>query len=142
MAGAPVITAAAVDRLLELVAGGRGADAADLYVAEALLDATTPGWRFQKHGGPAISAVWSGWFAEPGTLEELERLPTPDGEVVSYLVKGTEEDGRTFAARHCHVLTVDPGSGLIARHKVWCGGRWYADRLAEMAEAQRADDAG
>jgi hypothetical protein len=131
-------TSPTLDRLLELIAAGRGRDMGELYASDALLDATVPGWRFQKRGGAAIAAVWASWFDEPGRFEELDRAPTPDGEVLRYLV-ASEEDGRAFAAHHCHLLTLDEASGLIVRHQVWCGGRWYADRLQEMAEAQRRE---
>lgn len=134
----PSQTRQAVDRFLELVTAGRGGEAADLYAAGALLDATVPGWRFQKRGGAAIATVWASWFDEPGSFEELDRSVTPDGEVVRYLVIGVDE-GTPFAAHHCHLLTLDGESGLIARHQVWCGGRWYPDRLQEMAEAQRQE---
>jgi hypothetical protein len=134
----PSRTHQAVDRLLDLISTGRAGEGADLYAADALLDATVPGWRFQKRGGAAIAAVWASWFDEPGRFEELDRAPTPDGELVRYLV-ASEEDGRAFAAHHCHLLTLDEVSGLIVRHQVWCGGRWYADRLQEMAEAQRRE---
>jgi hypothetical protein len=128
----------AVDRLLDLIATGRGGDAADLYAPDAVLDATVPGWRFQKHGGTAIAGVWEGWFDAPGELQELERTATPDGEVVSYLQTAVDE-GTPFAAHHCHVLALDPASRLVRRHLVWCGGRWSEGRLQEMAEAQRAN---
>jgi len=129
-----------VNRLLDLIAAGRGEEAAGLYATDAVLDATVPGWRFQKHGGAAIADVWAGWFDAPGELQELERVATPDGEVVSYLQVAVD-GGTTFAAHHCHLLALDPGSGLVRRHLVWCGGRWSTDRLQEMAEAQRAEAA-
>lgn len=129
----------AVDRLIELISQGRGSEAATLYAPYALLDATVPGWRFQKRGGQSIAEVWSHWFDEPGRFDELDRMPVPDGEVIRYVEAG-QENGTTFAVHHCHILTLDEATGLIARHRVWCGGRWYPARLAEMAEAQRADD--
>lgn len=132
-------TATTIDRLLEIVSQGRGGEAADLYAPGAVLDATVPDWRFQKRGGEAIASVWSHWFAEPGRFDELERLPVPDGEVVRYVIAG-QENGTPFAVHHCHILTLDGATGLIAGHRVWCGGRWYPDRLAEMAEAQRAEN--
>jgi hypothetical protein len=135
---ATTTTSTAVDRLLQVIAEGRGSQAADLYAPEAVLDATVPVWSFQKHGGTQIAAVWSGWFDEPGRFEELDRMPTPGGEVVRYLIAG-EEKGTPFAVHHCHILTLDAGTGLIAQHRVWCGGRWYPARLAEMEEAQRAE---
>ena len=37
------------------------------------------------------------------------------------------------AAHQAHVLAVR--EGRIVRDQVWCGGRWPASLLAEMAEA-------
>jgi hypothetical protein len=76
----------------------------------------------------------------PGTFEEMDRTRTPGTEVVRYLVS-IVEDGKAFAAHHCHILTLEGTTGLIVRHQVWCGGRWYAERLQEMAEAQGRENA-
>lgn len=129
-------TSATVDRLLDAIVGGRGATTADLYAADAVLDATTPGWRFTKRGGAAVAEVWSHWFDAEGRFEELDRHPIPGGEVVRYLV-ASQDRGVPYAAHHCHIVTLDEATGLIARHQVWCGGRWDAARLAEMEEAAR-----
>jgi hypothetical protein len=129
----------AIDRLLCTIVEGRGGDAAALYSSDAVLDATVPTWRFQKHGASAIAAVWSSWFDQLCEFTELDRIPVPNGEVVRYLIAG-EENGVPFAVHHCHIITLDHPSGLIVQHRVWCGGRWYADQLAEMEAAQRADD--
>ena len=129
---------ATVTRLLELIARGRGHEAAGLYAEQAVLDATVPGWRFQRRGGTEIAEVWGSWFADAGELQELERVPTADGEVVRYLQRA-EDRGIPYAAHHCHLVTVDPVSGLIVRDQVWCGGRWSQERLAEMAQAQHAE---
>lgn len=131
------MTSTAVDQLLAAIAGGRGASTAGLYAEGAVLDATVPEWRFTKVGGEAIAEVWSRWFADEGRFEELDRFPIPGGEVVRYLV-ASEERGVPWAAHHCHIVTFEDATGLIANHRVWCGGRWYAARLAEMEEAARA----
>ncbi len=138
--GADTTTSTAVDRLLDLIARGRGRDAAALYAPDAVLDATVPEWRFPKYGPAAIASVWSHWFAEPGEFEELDRHRVTEGEVVRYLIAG-EQDGVPFRAHHCHIITIAGDTGLIAGHRVWCGGRWYPARLAEMEEARRAEAA-
>ena len=58
------------------------------------------------------------------------------GEVVTYLLAWNER-GVPFAAHHCHVLRLDP-HGRIASDRFFCGGRWDAARLAEMAAADHA----
>ena len=49
-----------------------------------------------------------------------------------------EEDGVPHAARHVHVLTIDPATDRITADHMWCGGRWAAPLLAQM-EAARDD---
>ena len=128
----------AIDRFLDIVADGRGGEARSLYAHDAVLDATVPDWRFRKYGGEAIGAVWSHWFAESGRFLEFDRLPVAGGEVLRYAFAG-EEDGTPFVVHHCHIVTLDDETGLITGHRVWCGGRWYPARLAEMEAAQRAE---
>jgi hypothetical protein len=123
-------TTSAVDRFLAAVAAGRGIPV-HLYAPDATLDATVPNWRFTRRGAEAISSEYAGWFGAPGAFEELTRSALPDGEVVTYLLTWTES-GVPHAAHHCHVLTVD-GNDRIASDMVFCGGRWPAGLLAEMA---------
>jgi hypothetical protein len=84
-------------------------------------------------GTEAIAYQLAEWFNFPGVVEELERHPTPAGEVLSYTVTWVE-NGVPHAARHVHVLTVE--DDRITRDQVWCGGRWPAPLLAKM-EAER-----
>ena len=130
VAGAP-----AVDRLLEAATGGHGVPA-DLFTPDAALDATVPGWRFAVRGADAVARQYSGWFREEAAIEELERLPLEGGEVVTYLLAWVER-GVPYAAHHCHVLRV-ASDGRIAADRFFCGGRWDAGLLAEMAAASDA----
>jgi hypothetical protein len=124
-----------VDAFLEAVRSGAGIPA-DLYGPEAMLDATVPSWRFEKQGPADIVVEYARWFADLGRFEELDRQPTPNGEVVSYTLTW-EEDGEPHAAHHCHVLILDE-HGRIIRDTVWCGGRWGAQLLADMGAAAHA----
>jgi hypothetical protein len=108
------------------------------WAPEAVLDATTPGWRFRTRGPAAIRAEYAEWFADPGRFEELRRIPIPGGEVVQYLLTWTE-NGVPHAAHHMHVLEVQ--DGRIVVDTVMCGGRWPASRLADMQASQQALDA-
>lgn len=119
-----------VDVFLAAVVAGEGIPV-ELYAPDAMLDATVPDWRFTVAGPEAIAAEYGRWFASPGAFEELRRAPTPDGEVVTYLLTWTESDV-PHAAHHCHVLTLGD-DGRIASDVVFCGGRWPAGLLAEMA---------
>lgn len=131
---------AVVDRFLDAIAAGRGADLADVYAHDAQLDATVPNWRYSVTGATAIGTEYARWFSSPGRLEESGRRETADGAVVTYLL-AWDEDGVPHAAHHCHVLTIDPsiGDGRIVADKVWCGGRWPATLLAEMEDASHGD---
>lgn len=126
-------TTTAVDRLLEVVAGTRHTGT-DIYAADAELDAVVPGWRFSVRGVDGIGAQFAQWFDNPSELEELERHPTPTGEVVVYTAT-FEDHGVPTAARHVHVLTVE--DDRIVRDEFWCGGRWPAPLLAEMEAARQ-----
>jgi hypothetical protein len=127
-------TTTGVDLLLDGIQAG--SVSAEAYAPEATFDGVVPGWRFALHGAPAIAAEYGNWYKHPGELHELRRLPTADGEVIEYTVTWLEE-GVPHAARHIHVLTVDPASGRIVEDHVWCGGRWSAALLAEMEAAQQ-----
>ncbi len=124
-----------VDDFLEAVISGEGVPAT-LYADDAVLDATVPSWRLQAAGPAAISAQFATWFSHPGCFEQLERRPTSDGEVVTYLLTW-QEAGEPHAAHHCHVITLG-SDGRIARDLVWCCGRWGAPLLAEMGATSHA----
>ena len=125
-----------VDRLIMAIEAGAGHTTADLYADDALLDATVPGWRFTRRGGVAIAAEYGQWFADAGRFEELERVPVPGGEIVTFLLTW-QERGVPHAAHQCHQLTVDT-TGLISVDRVFCGGRWDASLLASMEAAEHA----
>lgn len=118
-----------VDRFLAAVESGEIAGC-PAWSESAVLDATVPNWRFQVTGADAIRTEYARWFADPGSFEQLRRLPTEDGEVLEYTLTWTE-DGVPHAAHHVHVLTID--AGLIVADTVLCGVRWPASLLAEMA---------
>lgn len=125
-----------IDRFLEAVVTGQGASMRELLAPDAVLDATVPGWRFHLRGADAVVGKYIDWFSDVGRFEELDRHPTADGEYVTYLI-AAEDNGVPYAAHHCHRLTVD-ASGQIISDRFFCGGRWDAARLAEMAAADNA----
>ncbi len=124
-----------VDRFLGAVSAGAGVPA-DLFSPDVVLDATVPGWRFTDRGADAVARRYSEWFADEAAFEELERLPVDGGEVVTYLLSWAER-GVPHAAHHCHVLRF-AADGRIATDRFFCGGRWDAGLLAEMAAASDA----
>ncbi len=124
-----------IDRFLEAASAGDGVPA-NLFSPDVALDATVPGWRFADRGADAVARRYSGWFIEEAEFEELERLPVDGGEVVTYLLVWVE-GGVPHAAHHCHVLRF-AADGRIAADRFFCGGRWDAGLLAEMAAASDA----
>jgi hypothetical protein len=128
-------TAPVVDRFLAAVSAGAGVPT-ELFAPDAVLDATVPHWRFTRRGAEVVARQYSAWFADAAAFEDLERLPVAGGEVVTYLLTWAE-GGVPHAAHHCHVLRFDAG-GRIAADRFFCGGRWRAGLLAEMAAANDA----
>lgn len=128
-------TTSTVDRLLDAACTGAGVPA-DLFAEGAVLDATVPDWRFTARGPEAMARQYSGWFADPAVMEELERHAVAGGEVVRYLLTWSER-GVPHAAHHCHLLRFAP-DGRIAADTFFCGGRWDAGLLARMAAAADA----
>lgn len=135
----PSTTTTAVDRFLELIETGQGADMAQLFAPGATLDATVPGWRFHLRGPEAITGRFSVWFADSARFEELDRHTAGDVEFVTYLIAAEDDKGVPYVAHQSHRLSID-SSGLIASDQFFCGGRWDAALLAKMAEAQAAID--
>jgi hypothetical protein len=130
------VTASATDRLLAGIttAGFPGLGA---HADDARLDATVPGWRFERRGADSIEAQFAQWYVHESQLEEVSRHELPTGEVVEITVTWVDQ-GVPHAARQVHVLTIDRDRDLIVDHRVWCGGQWPAQLLAEM-EAARHD---
>jgi hypothetical protein len=123
-----------LDRFLGAIEGAAMAGC-DALSSDVTLDATVPNWRFTVNGDAAVRAELGRWYADPGTFEELKRTPLPTGELVEFTLRW-EEAGVPHAVHQAHVVEVQ--GGLITRDQVWCGGRWSATLLAEMAEAADA----
>ena len=122
---------AAVEGYLAAIEGG-SMEECDVLNPDIVLDATVPHWRFSVKGADAVRTELSRWYGQPGGFEELRRTPLPTGELVEFTLHW-EEDGVPHAVHQAHILEVT--DGRIARDQVWCGGRWPATLLAEMAEA-------
>ena len=101
---------------------------------DVVLDATVPNWRFTVRGADAVGAELGRWYADPGTFEELTRTPVAGGELVTFTLHW-RENGVPHAVHQAHVVAVS--EGRIVQDQAWCGGRWPAALLAEMAEAGR-----
>jgi ketosteroid isomerase-like protein len=108
--------------------------ACDTFDPDVTLDATVPNWRFSVHGSGPVRDELGRWYADAGSFEDLVRTPLPTGELVEFTLRWVE-GGVPYAAHQAHVLEV--ADGRIISDKVWCGGRWSATLLAEMADAQQ-----
>jgi hypothetical protein len=128
-------SADAIDRYLAAIEGA-SMPGCDAFSPDVILEATVPNWRFSVNGDAAVRAELARWYADPGSFEELSRTPIPTGELISFTLRW-EEGGVPFAAHQAHVVAV--ADGRIVSDQVWCGGRWSATLLAEMAEAATAD---
>jgi hypothetical protein len=106
----------------------------DVLSDDVVLDATVPNWRFTVRGADGVGAELARWYADPGTFEELTRTPVPGGELVTFTLHW-QENGVPHAVHQAHVVAVH--RGRIVQDQAWCGGRWPAALLAEMAEAGR-----
>jgi hypothetical protein len=106
----------------------------DALAPDVTLDATVPNWRFSVHGAGPVREELARWFADAGSFEDMVRTPLPSGELVEFTLRWVE-GGVPHAAHQAHVVEV--AGGRIARDTVWCGGRWSATLLAEMADAQQ-----
>lgn len=95
-------------------------------------DATVPEWRYTVHGHQAIRDELTKWYGTPGAFEDLTRTEIPTGELVEFMLRW-EENGVPFAVHQAHVIEVS--GDQIVRDTVWCGGRWSATLMAEMASA-------
>ena len=118
-----------VERYLAAIEGA-AMSACEAFSPEMTLDATVPNWRYQVEGSTAVRAELSRWYADAGAFEELKRTPLPTGELVEFTLRW-EEGGVPHAVHQAHVLEVT--DGWITKDQVWCGGRWSASLLAEMA---------
>lgn len=122
-----------VDLLLAAIESG-APPGPGIFATDVTLDATVPNWRFTVQGEQQVRSQLGGWYRHPACFEELRRSPLPDGELVEFTLTW-EEQGIPHAGHQAHILRVE--GGRITRHAVFCGGRWSASLLAEMAEAER-----
>jgi len=123
------MTSSPVDRFAAAIEGAT-ISATEIFASNAVLDATVPNWRFTVRGGARIADTFAHWFADPGHFEELRRTPLPDGELLEFALTWTEH-GVPHMCHQLHRLEVD--GDRIVRDTAFCGGRWPASLMAEMA---------
>ena len=117
-----------IDRFLAGIAS------ADIPVAvfheETVLDATVPNWRYQVRGAAAVRAELAKWYADPGRFDDVRRTNISGGELVEFTLMWSE-DGVEHMCHQAHILQLQ--SDRVVKDTVWCGGRWPAALIAEMA---------
>jgi hypothetical protein len=126
----------AIDRLTAAIEAAT-VPQARAFAEDAVLDATVPNWRFTVRGGANVTETLSHWFADPGHFEQLTRTPLPDGELVEFVLTW-EEQGVPHMCHQAHKLQLS--GDQIIRDTAFCGGRWPADLMAQMAAADATDD--
>lgn len=119
-----------ITTFLATIERGERIDAA-LFADAVRWDATVPNWRYGVDGADALRDELARWFGAPGRFEDLRRTATPTGELVEYTLEIEDPTG-PVTVHHAWVLDID-GDGRIADARVWCGGRWDAALMAEMA---------
>ena len=123
-----------MDAISVLLAGIEGGDVpGDVFCDDVELDATVPHWRFSARGADAVREELGRWFADPGHFEQLRRSPLPGGELVEFTLTW-QESGVAHMCHQAHVLGMR--DGRIATDTAFCGGRWPAPLIAEMAAAR------
>jgi len=116
----------AVERGLPIDAG--------VFTNDVVLDATVPMWRFHRRGAADTAAEVGRWYADAGHFEEFQTFALPGGALVEFVLTW-EQQGVPHACHQTHRLDLD-GDGRIRGLHVWCGGRWPANLLAEMGQAE------
>jgi len=126
-----------MDAIGALLAGiEAGVVPAGVFCDDAVLDATVPNWRFSITGGAAVHTELGRWFADPGQFQALTRTPTPDGALIEFTLTWNEH-GVAHMCHQAHILRVR--DDRIAGDTAFCGGRWPAPLIAEMAAAADAN---
>ena len=122
----------AIDALLAGIEAG--AVPADVFRDDAILDATVPNWRYTTRGAARVVTELSRWYADPGSFNSLRRNVLDDGELVEFTLTW-EENGVSHMCHQAHILRLR--EGLVASDTAFCGGRWPATLIAEMAAASQ-----
>jgi hypothetical protein len=124
------LTTTPVDQLLAGIQAG--SIPAGIFSTDATLDATVPNWRFSVSGAEAVRAELGQWYADAGQFERLERTSLPDGELVEFTLTW-EERGVPHTCHQAHILRI--AAGRVSADTAFCGGRWPASLVAQMAQA-------
>jgi hypothetical protein len=103
-----------------------------VFAEDASLDATVPNWRFTTRGAAAVHAKLSRWYADPGTFEDLHRSRFDNRELVEFTLTW-EENGVRHMCHQAHIICLRDGQ--VVSDTAFCGGRWPAELIAEMAAA-------
>jgi hypothetical protein len=134
----PTVTTNSLERLYEAAEHGRRI-ATTVFMDDVVFDATVPMWRYRTHGAVATTNELGRWYADEGRFEEFERIDVPGGALVEFTLTW-EERGVPHACHQSHRLEF-AADGRIRRLTAFCGGRWPASLLAEMAAAEQAGGA-
>jgi hypothetical protein len=124
-----------LEQLYEAVEHGLPIDTG-VFSDDVVFDATVPMWRYRTRGAVATAAELGRWFADTGHFERFQRFALPGGALVEFTLTW-EERGVPHACHQSHRLELE-ADGRIRAITAFCGGRWPAKLLAEMACAEQA----
>jgi hypothetical protein len=125
-----------VDRFLDAILGA-GVTGCGAFAEDAVLDATTPDWRFTTQGVTATESEFAQWYADLGRFGAQSRTPVEGGGLVEFVLDWYEEGG-PHRCHQMHLLALDD-RGLIADDTALCGGRWDSTLMAEMVRVVLKD---
>ena len=128
------VTQSSFDRLYAAVERGTPIDP-DLFTGDVVFDATVPMWRYGTRGSTAVAAELGRWFADAGRFEAFERFDLPGSVLVEFTLTW-EQQGVPHACHQSHRLEFAT-DGRIRALTAFCGGRWPASLLADMAHAEQ-----
>ena len=130
----PTVTHKPLDELYTAVERGTPINP-DVFADDAVLDATVPMWRFHTNGAAATAAELGRWYADAGHFESFVRFDLPGGALVEFTLTW-QQQGVPHACHQSHRLEF-AADGRIRSLTAFCGGRWPASLLADMARAEQ-----
>jgi hypothetical protein len=105
-----------------------------LFSPQVFCDFTTPRWRQQAQGAPAVIELRRRGHPAPGKVPRFRCDPTPSGFVLE-LEEEWVEGGQTWYCRE--MFRADTEGETITAISVYCTGDWDESRRAEHAREVR-----
>jgi hypothetical protein len=129
----------AVQRLLDGMQTANWDGIEECFTADALYDASVPGWRYQYEGAERIAReLREEWTAKhPWRIVELHVAPTAEGVVVDFEIRGRcpGDEHHTQHEEACRLANIFRlEDGRIAEHRFYCCGEWDEETLRRIED--------